>query len=303
MDNITHTLVGAALAEAGLKKRTALGAATLMIGANFPDIDVLGLFFPDSIDFRRGITHGFPALAVLPFVLAWLMLQYDRRVRLRRNPDSEPADFRALLLLSALAIWTHPTLDFMNIYGMRWLMPIVNEWFYADALFIVDLWVLLALGIGVTWSRRATRSRPARLALVGLAAYVIAMLAITEAGRIAVTRRYPQIRDFMVGPVPLVPWEREIIAVDGGRYRMGSYRLLGEATLAGDGVAIGDTAHPSVAAARRAPEAQGFLNWSRFPFYRVEVGEGGAGTLVRIADARYSGEGARGWASMVVRLP
>ena len=41
MDNICHTLVGAAMAEAGLKRRTALGSATLMIAANFPDVDVL----------------------------------------------------------------------------------------------------------------------------------------------------------------------------------------------------------------------------------------------------------------------
>ena len=33
----------------------------------------------------------------------------------------------------------------MNIYGMRWLMPFVNKWFYADALFIIDLWMMLAL--------------------------------------------------------------------------------------------------------------------------------------------------------------
>src|SRR5688500_14179102 len=134
LDNLTHTLVGAALAEAGLKKRTALGAATLMIGANFPDIDVLALFFPGSIDVRRGATHGFPALAILPFVLAWLMKSYDRNVRLRRDPTAMPADFRQLALLSALAIWTHPTLDYMNTYGMRWLMPFVNKWFYADGL-------------------------------------------------------------------------------------------------------------------------------------------------------------------------
>ncbi len=43
MDPICHTLVGAALAESGLKKRTALGTATLLIGANLPDMDVLSL--------------------------------------------------------------------------------------------------------------------------------------------------------------------------------------------------------------------------------------------------------------------
>lgn len=300
MDNITHTLVGAALAETGLKKRSALGAATLMIGANFPDIDVAGLLFPDSIDFRRGITHGFPALVILPFVLAWLMQLYDRRVRLRRDPGARPADFRQLAVLSAIAIWSHPALDFMNIYGMRWLMPFVNRWYYADALFIVDLWILLALGIAVAWSRRRQTTRPARLALAALAVYIVAMLGITSVGRAEVKSEAP----FMVGPTPLVPWQREVIARSdsagpGTWYRVGTWSLGGPLRWT-DSVAIGD-ADPAVALARAAPEAQGFLNWARFPFYRVERGPDG--TVVRIADARYVGETGRGWASVVVRLP
>src|SRR5688500_4342461 len=66
VDNICHTLVGAALAEAGLKRRTALGSATLMIAANFPDIDVIAVPLGHSLGFRRGITHGIPALLLLP---------------------------------------------------------------------------------------------------------------------------------------------------------------------------------------------------------------------------------------------
>src|SRR6185295_11108606 len=41
VDNLCHTLVGAALGEAGLKRRTAFGDATLMIASNLPDMDVL----------------------------------------------------------------------------------------------------------------------------------------------------------------------------------------------------------------------------------------------------------------------
>ena len=36
MDNLAHTLAGAALGEAGLKKKTGLAMATLMIAANLP---------------------------------------------------------------------------------------------------------------------------------------------------------------------------------------------------------------------------------------------------------------------------
>src|ERR671939_1709 len=104
MDNVCHTLVGAALAEAGLKRGTALGAATLMIGANFPDVDVLAVPLGHGIDFRRGWTHGLPALVVLPFLLTAIMLAWDRVVAAPRAHRAgrvrEHAAPRQLLLLS-----------------------------------------------------------------------------------------------------------------------------------------------------------------------------------------------------------
>src|SRR3712207_4622196 len=125
MDNLCHALVGAALAEAGLKKRTALATATLVIGANLPDVDVLAYFWgsDEALGFRRGWTHGVLALALWPFVLTGIMLAWDRSVRRRRHPDAPPADARSLFLLSVISILSHPFLDWLNTYGMRWLMP------------------------------------------------------------------------------------------------------------------------------------------------------------------------------------
>jgi len=299
MDNITHTLVGAALAEAGLKKRTALGAATLMIAANFPDIDAYSVALKTSLPIRRGITHGIPAHIVLPFVLAGLMWQWDSRVRRRHDPTLPAADFRQLLLLSAIGIASHPFLDFMNIYGMRWLMPFVNKWFYGDVLFIVDVWVLLALAVGVAWSRRASSGRPARVVLGATAAYIAVMFGITTAARARVAERV-QSTEFMVGPVPFVPWKRDILVDEPTSYRFGRWSVGGEVVLDGGTLAKGET-DPAVAISRETPEAKAFLSWSRYPFYRV-VREGGV-TYVRFADARYMGETAKGWAAVEVRLP
>ena len=288
------------MAEAGLKKRTALGAATLMIGANFPDIDVAALFFPGSIDVRRGATHGFLALAILPFVLAWLMQSYDRAVRLRRDPAATPADFRQLTLLSALAIWTHPTLDFMNTYGMRWLMPFVNKWFYADGLFIVDIYLLVLLGAGVWWSRRAQRTRPARIALVALASYIVVMLSITSIGRAEVGRVSPGNR-LMLAPVATTPWVRRVVIDEGQQYRLGRWSLVSGFEEEGSGaVSKGDQGphREAVIMARSHPEARPFLRWSRFPVYWVS--RDGPATVVHMEDARYRGAD---WASTTVRLP
>ncbi len=41
MDPICHTMFGAALASTGLERKTRFGRATLILGANLPDVDVL----------------------------------------------------------------------------------------------------------------------------------------------------------------------------------------------------------------------------------------------------------------------
>lgn len=139
MDPICHTLVGATLAQTGLKRRTALGTATLLVGANLPDVDFVSLAWGTvpMLEWRRGWTHGILALAVLPFVLTGAMLAWDKFARrgARRSFEVRPTQ---VLLLSTLAILTHPALDWLNTYGMRWLMPFSDRWYYGDALFIVD---------------------------------------------------------------------------------------------------------------------------------------------------------------------
>lgn len=149
MDPITHTMTGAAISRAGLDRTTPLAAATLMLAANAPDIDVFVYAVGDAYDglaFRRGWTHGPLAWVLLPLALTALMLAWDRWVRRRRAPDVPPARARPILYLSVLGVLTHPVLDWMNTYGIRLLMPFSDRWFYGDALFIIDPWVWLVLG-------------------------------------------------------------------------------------------------------------------------------------------------------------
>lgn len=171
MDPVAHTFVGAALAAAGLRRATPLAATALVLGANAPDVDVFAYFAGsfEAIAFRRGLTHGVPALLVWPLVLAGLLLAWDRWVRLRRDPAAPPARAGPLLAVSTLAVVTHPTLDWLNNYGLRWLVPFDGRWSYGDALFIVDPWVWLVLGGAafLTFSRsRLARVRWTVFALI-----------------------------------------------------------------------------------------------------------------------------------------
>ena len=123
-----------------MRRTTTYAAAALIVGANLPDIDALATFGGGdfALWWRRGWSHGVPAMLVLPAVLAALLALLARA----RGKPVRPG---MLLALSYLATWTHPTLDWMNNYGMRWLMPLENRWFYGDTLFIVDPWIWTAL--------------------------------------------------------------------------------------------------------------------------------------------------------------
>lgn len=177
MDPIAHTFTGAALAAAGLRRATPLATATLLLAVNAPDVDIVVQFAGTtaSLAHRRGWTHGVAALLVWPFVLLALMLAWDRWVRRRRDATAAPARPRALLALAALGVATHPALDWLNTYGMRWLMPFDGRWSYGDAVFIVDPWLWLLLG-GALFLLRSERW-PAMLAwaaFFGLASWLIA---------------------------------------------------------------------------------------------------------------------------------
>jgi len=107
-----------------------------LIGANLPDIDVLAYLDGPGADlaFRRGWTHGIPAIIVLPFLLTGAVVLFDRMVR-RLGRATLPSTVipRQVLLLAGVSVLTHPILDSLNTYGVRWLMPFSPRWFYAPS--------------------------------------------------------------------------------------------------------------------------------------------------------------------------
>lgn len=155
MDPLTHTLVGANLGSTRLGQTTRFATAALVVGANLPDVDAI-LYFTGhddfALEFRRGWTHGILALFVLPLLLTAALWAMDR---LRPHATAR-VRVKALLLVSTLAVWTHPFLDWLNTYGMRWLMPFRGRWFYGDSVYIMDPWLWLALGVGFLAARRPT---------------------------------------------------------------------------------------------------------------------------------------------------
>ena len=159
MDPVAHTLVGAVLAETGLKRVSRYATATLLIGVNLPDIDGIASFWGRDVSlfFRRGWSHGIVAVIVLPLILAGMIWLWHRW---RHRSVANPQFFRPgwIVLLSFIAVWSHPLLDWLNTYGVRLLMPFDGRWFYGDTLFIIDPWVWLVLAAGILLSRQANKT-------------------------------------------------------------------------------------------------------------------------------------------------
>jgi len=98
------------------------------------------------------------------------------------------------------------------------------------------------------------------------------------------------------------PLRRRVLLHEGDTYRYATMHL-GRPSRLDLGLSIATNASaPQAAWAAATPEGRRFLSWSRFPFYTFELTA--AGSVVRIADARYSA-GRRGgdWASVEVLLP
>ena len=291
MDPVCHTLVGASLGATGLARRTRFGAATLIVAANLPDVDAITYFSDGAAAYaiRRGVTHGLPALVVLPVLLAAVVTGI---ARIRPSPARQ-ASFHWLLALSAIGVWSHPSLDWLNTYGMRWLMPIVNRWFYGDTLFIIDLvvWLTLMTGLIATWVLRRRPlewfRRPATLALAFLIAYIGANFMLTRVAMnaaLAATHTFPPQR-LMASPIPFNPLQREIVLEYDEEYRLGTVYFTPLPRFEGRAEVIAKGDPELLVRARDVITGRQFLSWARFPYTVVE--ETDSGTVLWVADARY----------------
>jgi inner membrane protein len=289
MDNVCHTLVGAAFGEAGLKRHTRYGMPVLMIAANLPDIDALA-FAADVpvVALRRGWTHGVLAQALLPVILAACVLLVDRMRRPQR--PGPPARAVPLLVLGYAGVLSHVFLDWLNTYGIRLLMPFSPQWFYGDAVFIVDPWLWVSLGAGAFLSRRWRATRPARVALIVAALYIGAMVWSARAARAIVIDAWVRegggaLRGAMVGPVPIDPLRKAVIIDAGDHYQRGSFSWWPRRVRFDPRIVPRRADEPAVARAQQDRDVRAIRVWARFPYYELAPVE--AGTRVTLRDMRF----------------
>jgi inner membrane protein len=301
MDNLTHSLVGWALGQAGLKRKTRKGLAALILGANMPDIDVFLGWVPWApLAIHRGWTHSLVGgVLLMPPLVAGLLWLLDRW-QVRRGADfgrGLAMHFGWLVALSYIGAISHPLLDWQTSYAIQLFSPFSAKWFHNDSLFIIDAWIWLVLGTAIWLSRRRERREgdweaPARTALALLIAYVAANGVLTAfvKNEARMSEPYANPDVIVATPPPLLFWRRELIWRENGLIGRGSYDPLVSLMSMHDYTPPQPDGMDDPIARRgmtASPAVVAFMRWSILPMARVERGRCSARVLYE--DARFGG--------------
>jgi inner membrane protein len=174
MDSISQALLGASVAVVATGRRTAPWKAALWGGVcgTLPDLDVLIRYGDAVLDMtrHRAESHALFWLTLVTPLLAWIPSVLDRR----------GAGLRRWLLATWLALFTHPLLDAMTIYGTQLALPFSDHPFGVGSIFIIDPLFTLPLLIGLTVTllrshrraQRQARTAAVRSGLVLCAVYL-----------------------------------------------------------------------------------------------------------------------------------
>jgi inner membrane protein len=172
VDNITHALLGATLAELTLPAGASRAArrtffAAGVVAANLPDGDLVYTRITPAplgaLLHHRGHTHTVAGLVVPGLAMAAVCL-------LPRVRDGVPPAMRGRLwMLIAVALASHLVLDGWNSYGVHPFWPLSSRWFYGDAVFILEPWIWLLLGVSAVANTMNAAARVGiGVALVGI---------------------------------------------------------------------------------------------------------------------------------------
>jgi inner membrane protein len=170
VDTLTHALSGALLARATAPRDAPPRSTPRRVAAGFlacaaPDLDfVIGFVGPvEYLLAHRGVTHSLILLPAWALLYSWILAKLLR----------EPAGWRALYGVTALALLAHIVGDLITSFGTIVLAPL-SDWRAAiGTTFIIDLWFSGIILAGLVFSAVFFRSRvPAVAASVVLAGYV-----------------------------------------------------------------------------------------------------------------------------------
>jgi inner membrane protein len=302
MDNITHTLTGLALANAGLNRKTRFATAALLIGSNLPDMDVVWSMGSGAkyLEYHRGITHSILGAAVLAVLLFAILYFIGKRASPPKK-SRPPFDARWMILVCLIGLEFHVLMDFTNAYGTRLFLPFNSHWYAWDIMFIFDP-LLLAILIGgfavpglfrlISEEVGARKPGFRRGTIVSLVLMVMLWGLRDVAHRRVVEQldahTYGEENPIQVGafPSPANPFEWTGVVETNSAFRIIQASALdGDVDVEHAKVLFKPESSPALEAAEKTRTAQIFLDFARFPWANVQ--ETNDGYEVSIRDLRF----------------
>ncbi|HTI03796.1 MAG TPA: metal-dependent hydrolase [Gemmatimonadales bacterium] len=148
MDNLAHSLVGAALGRVVGDRHVPHAAWIGAIAANAPDWTEFFIGLPgthaDYLVLHRGITHSLLGAAIEIVALTALL-----GAAWWRSGGKPP--WRWLAACVGVAVLSHLFMDWLGSYGWRPFLPWSNTWYYLDWVAIVDPFFWLVPLIALAW--------------------------------------------------------------------------------------------------------------------------------------------------------
>jgi membrane-bound metal-dependent hydrolase YbcI (DUF457 family) len=210
LDNLTHSLFGVTLARTPLARAGRGTTAALLIASNAPDIDIVTTAggAVKYLEWHRGMTHGplgIVGLGVITGGLVWIGRRfYDQRERQTdaggdpNAADSRDAPLGMLIAVSIVGVLLHVLMDLPTSYGTRLLSPFDWHWFAMDWMPIADIYLLMALVIGLL-GRSNVQQRRAK------AAFVLMLMATNYGVRAASHYQALEVAPRLFGPTLPAP--------------------------------------------------------------------------------------------------
>ena len=226
MDSLTQAALGAAVAVGVMHRRTAVWKAALWgaVAGTLPDLDVL-------------IDHGDPILDMVlhraeTHALFWLSLFSLPLARWVARLHGQWGAWKRWWLALWLALFTHPLLDTMTVYGTQLMLPFSAHPFAVGSLFIIDplYTVPLLLGVVLALAWRGQGLKANALGLLVSTAYIgwsaLAQQQVQGIALAALKAQGIEAQRVLVTPSAFNTVLWRVVAVDAQAYHEGFYSFF-----------------------------------------------------------------------------
>jgi len=227
MDSLSQIALGSALTIGVMGRRTVVWKAALWGGVcgTLPDLDSF-INFGDAVrnmTYHRAESHSLFYLTLISLPIAWSVSRLH----------AESQHFKYWWLGLWLALFTHPLLDTMTVYGTQLLQPFSDYPFAIGSIFIIDPMYTLPLLIGCVCALVVKNAAGLRWNMIGIVlstTYLlwsaVVQIHVHSVAKESLLTRGINTEKILVTPSPFNTLLWRIVVIREGGFEEGYYSLF-----------------------------------------------------------------------------